>query len=174
MLYYAPILWIFLHFCSFCLDGSSFFWIFASFSVFYYQLFFYGASCTSVLPHYTVIYRDVIFTSVCRLLFYTIHCDKAQYNNGMRHKTAWLDRMIDRTFHQKGSDGTGRSSSSYYRKVPHQNLTFLLLFASFLFSFSSSSFISNSEGYRTIIPKSSTHTNKQQQSHQGYRMPYDW
>ena len=34
--------------------------------------------CTCVLPHYTVIYEDVIFTYVCRLLFYTIYHDKAQ------------------------------------------------------------------------------------------------
>lgn len=28
--------------------------------------------CTCVLPHYTVIYEDVILTSLRRLLFYTI------------------------------------------------------------------------------------------------------
>ena len=38
----------------------------------------YSTICTSVLPHYTVIYEDVIFTSPCRLLFYTIYHDKAQ------------------------------------------------------------------------------------------------
>ena len=37
-----------------------------------------STSCTCVLPHYTVIYEDVILTSLRRLLFYTIYHDKAQ------------------------------------------------------------------------------------------------
>ena len=35
----------------------------------------------------------------------------------MRHETAWLDCLIDRTFHQNGSDGKKSNSSSYGRKV---------------------------------------------------------
>ena len=45
----------------------------------------YSTICTSVLPHYTVIYEDVIITSPCRLLFYTIYHAKHNNNNGMRH-----------------------------------------------------------------------------------------
>ena len=77
----------------------------------------YSTSCTSVLRYTALIYEDVIFTYVCRLLFYTIYRDKAQNNNDMRHETVWLDHTIDHTFHQNGSDGTRSNSSSYDWKV---------------------------------------------------------
>ena len=64
--------------------------------------------------------RGVILTYVCRLLFYTIHRDKDNNNNGMRHETARVDRTIDSTFHQNGSDGKRSTSCSYGRKVWHQ------------------------------------------------------
>ena len=102
---------------------------------------FYSTKCTCVLPHYTVIYEDVIFTSLRRLLFYTIYHDKAHNNNGMRHETVRVDRMIDSTFHQNGSDGKRSSSSSYGRKVwhqshfPHPFCFFSLLLFFFLFYF---------------------------------------
>ena len=68
-----------------------------------------------------------MFTYLRRLLFYTIHCDKAQYNNGMGHKTAWLDHTIDR------SDGKRSSSSSYDQK----STASISLFSSFLLRFAS-------------------------------------
>ena len=87
-------------------------------------------SCTCVLPHYTVIYEDVIFTSLhWLLLFYTIYNDNTKHNNnnGMRHETTWLDRKIDQTFHQNGW------------KVPHQS-HFPLSFCFIYFSAPYSSF----------------------------------
>ena len=119
----------------------TFFKIHAPFLYFSIRLY-YSTNCTCILPQYTVIYEDVILTYVCRLLFYTIHRDKTQYNNGMRHETVWLDHTIDSTFHPNGSNGkrsSGNSSSDDF-KVPHQSNSPLLRFirCSFL---SSSSFI---------------------------------
>ena len=118
-----------------------FFQIHAPFLYFSIRLY-YSTNCTCILPQYTVIYEDVILTYVCRLLFYTIHRDKDNNNNGMRHETAWLDCLIDRTFHQNGSDGKKSNSSSYGRKVRHQShfpppfcfisLLLLLLFIYFI------------------------------------------
>ena len=98
---------------------------------------FYSTICMCILPHHTVIYEDVIFTYVCRLLFYTIYRDKAQNNNDMRHETVWLDRILDSTFHQNGSDGKrSNSGSSYDQKVPHQShFPPHFCFASLLYSF---------------------------------------
>ena len=97
--------------------------------------------CTCVLPHYTVIYEDVIFTYVCRLLFYTIYHDKANNNNDMRHETLWVDRTIDSTFIKTDRMVRREAAVAVMVEKCGIKLTFLLLFASFLFSFSSSSFI---------------------------------
>ena len=149
MLSYAPILWIFLHFCSFCRDGMPLFWIFAPFSLFYYQLS-YSTSCTCVLPYYTVIYRDVIFTCLCRLLFYAIYHDKHTIIIPRWHIMAWYDGMIDCNSIKNREGGKRNNSTSYDWKVPHQShFPPPFCFASLLLIFIL--FYSYSEGYRTVI-----------------------
>ena len=100
---------------------------------------FYSTICTSVLPHYTVIYEDVIFTSLRRLLFYTIHHNKDTTIITRWHIMAWYDGMIDCNSIKNREDGKRSNSSSYDWKVRLQS-HFFLLFASLLYSFPSSSY----------------------------------
>ena len=73
---------------------------------------------------------------------------KHNNNNGMRHKTAWLDRKIDCTCHHNGSDGKNNNSSSYDWKVQHQShFSPPFCFASLLLIHIL--FYRYSEGYRT-------------------------
>ena len=79
--------------CHFFFNSSPVFCIFVS--------VIYGTCCTIVIWYNTLIYEDGIFTSLCRLLFYTIlYCNKANSNH---HKMAyngliwWHDKLL---FHQ--------------------------------------------------------------------------
>jgi hypothetical protein len=77
---------------------------------------------------------------------------KHNNNNGMRHETAWLDRMIDRTFHQNGLDGTWSSSSSYdWKALRWISLSSSFCFVSLLLSFFLVFYFVTGECYHAII-----------------------
>ena len=121
MLSYAPILWIFLSLLFFLKLACSLFFKFVPRFCILVSGMYTVLVCTCVLPHYTVIYEDVILTYVCRLLFYTYIATKHTKIITRWHRMAWYNGKIDRTFHQNGLDGKRSNSSTYDWKVRHQS-----------------------------------------------------
>ena len=103
--------------------------------VLYFSIrYVHSTNCTQNVRSTALIYEDVIFTSLRRLLFYTIYRDKAPTIITQWHIMAWYDGMIDCNSIKNREDGKRSSSSTYdwWKELYQSHFPPLFCFASLL------------------------------------------